>query len=100
MLDWSKCPELEADPETQAGHWCFRGTRLSAHIVMEFMSRGYTIDDAIDTYAVNPDQLKAVLRFIATNLEESRIDVLPEEGGTKRNPDTIQAEIEQDWSEL
>lgn len=50
----------------------FRRTRLAAHIVLEFMSRGFTIDDAIETYDVNPDQLKAVLRFAAESLEQEK----------------------------
>lgn len=65
MLDWPQWPDLEADPDT-------------AHIVLEFLSRGYSIDDGIKTYDVDPDQLKNVLRFIAANLEESRVSKGPE----------------------
>ncbi len=69
-MDWSKCQAIESDPETQGGAWCFRGTRLPVHIVLEFLSRGYTIDDAIDTYAVDPDTLKQVLQFVAESVEQ------------------------------
>jgi len=71
-MDWSKCQALDSDQERQAGAWCFKGTRLPAHIVLEFLSRGYTVDDAIETYDVNPDQLKEVLRFVAESLEQEK----------------------------
>ena len=71
-MDWSKCSVLQSDPERKGGAWCFRDTRLPVHIVVEAMSRGYTIDDMIDTYAVNPDQLREFLRFVAMSLEQEK----------------------------
>jgi uncharacterized protein (DUF433 family) len=72
-MDWSKCPVIESDPEKHSDDWCFKDTRLPVYIVIEAMSRGYTIDDMFDTYAVNPEQLKAFLRFVAESLEEAAI---------------------------
>jgi uncharacterized protein (DUF433 family) len=71
-MDWSKCEALESDPERQDGIWCLKGTRLPAYLVIEALSRGQTTDDLIDTYAVNSEQLKVLLRFVATSLEQEK----------------------------
>jgi len=71
-MDWSKCSVIESDPEKHGGDWLFKDTRLPVSIVVEALSRGLTVDDLIDQYSVDPEQLKHFLQFVAVSLEHEK----------------------------
>jgi uncharacterized protein (DUF433 family) len=71
MLDWSECPVIESDPETHSGDWVFKNTRLPVSTILQCLADNASIDDLIDWYAADPEQIKAFLTFIATNLEQT-----------------------------
>lgn len=70
MLDWSKCPVVESDPEKHHGDWLFKDTRLPVSIVFACLGDGANLDDLIDWYGAKPEQVKEVLRFISANLRD------------------------------
>ncbi len=71
MMDWSRCPVVESDPERVHGAWVFRDTRLPVSIVFECLARGATIGDIIEWYGgVTQEQIEQVLNFVAENLEQ------------------------------
>lgn len=76
-LDWSQCPAVEFDPEKHHGDLVFRDTRLPVALVLECLADNARIDDLIDWYGVNPDQLRQVLKFIAASLAQPSIDPDP-----------------------
>ncbi len=76
-LDWSQCPAVESDPEKHHGDLVFRNTRLPVAIVFQCLADNASIDDIIDWYGADPEQIKAVLRFIATSLEQSALHADP-----------------------
>jgi uncharacterized protein (DUF433 family) len=69
-LDWSKCPAVESDPEKHHGDLVFKGTRLPVALVFQCLADNATIDDLMDWYGANPEQVKELLKFIATTLEQ------------------------------
>ena len=73
MFDWSQCPVIESDPEKHHGDWVFKGTRLPVSIIFACLADGATLDDLVDWYGVNPEQVKEVLSFIAARLQEAPI---------------------------
>lgn len=70
MLDWSKCPLVESDPERHHGAWVFKDTRLPISVVFENLARGATIPDIVAWYGgITPEQVSQVLDFVASSLE-------------------------------
>lgn len=73
MLNWSECSAIESDPDKHHGDWVLKGTRLPVSIIFACLSDGATMDDLVDWYGVNPKQVKEILKFIATRLQEAPI---------------------------
>jgi uncharacterized protein (DUF433 family) len=71
-MNWTNCPVIESDPDRHSGDWVFKDTRLPVSIVVEALSRGLTVDDLIDQYSINPEQLKDFLQFVAASLEQEK----------------------------
>lgn len=72
-LDWSKCPAIESDPLKHHGDWVFKGTRLPVALVLNCLADNASMDDLIDWYSANPEQVKEVLKFVAASLERSPV---------------------------
>jgi uncharacterized protein (DUF433 family) len=76
-LDWTECPVIESDPEKHHGDLVFKNTRLPVAIVFQCLADNASIDDIIDWYGADPEQIRAVLKFIAANLEQPAIHANP-----------------------
>ena len=72
-LDWSNCPVVETDPERHHGDWVFKSTRLPVALVFQCLADNASIDDIMDWYGANPEQIKELLKFIATTLEQTPV---------------------------
>jgi uncharacterized protein (DUF433 family) len=64
-LDWSQCSAVESVPGRVSGAWVFRGTRLPVATIFENLEAGLTIDEIIEQFDVNREQVNAVLDFAA-----------------------------------
>ena len=47
MTDWSKCPDLESNPEIVSGAYVVRGTRIPADAVIDNAEDGYTVEEIV-----------------------------------------------------
>jgi uncharacterized protein (DUF433 family) len=73
MLDWSKCPAVERDPEKVSGAWVFSGTRIPVQALFANLKDGARVDDSLEWFpGVTREQVEAVLRHV----EESTIERL------------------------
>ncbi|MBI4875342.1 MAG: DUF433 domain-containing protein [Acidobacteria bacterium] len=71
MVDWSRCPVVESEPQRVHGAWVFRNTRLPISIVFECLARGATIADVVEWYGgVTREQIEQVVSFVADSLQE------------------------------
>ncbi len=70
-LDWSKCPAVESVPGRVSGAWTFRNSRTPVQVVFENLEDGMTIDEIIEQYPVNRDEINAVLEFAARSLDKA-----------------------------
>ncbi len=56
------CSALQSDPEILNGTTVFRGTRVPARILFEFLAAGDSLDKFLDAYpSVSREQATAVL---------------------------------------
>jgi uncharacterized protein (DUF433 family) len=71
MVDWSKCPVVESDPQRVHGAWVFRNTRLPIPIVFECLAKGATIENIVEWYGgVAREQIEQVINFVADSMQE------------------------------
>ena len=73
-LDWSQCLAVESDPEKHHGDLVFKNTRLPVAIMFQCLADNASIDDIIDWYGADPEQIREVLKFIAASLEQTAAD--------------------------
>ena len=66
-LDWSQCPAVESIPGKMSGAWVFKGTRLPVATVIENLE-DLSVDDVIEQFDVQREQVEAVLEFVAESL--------------------------------
>ena len=66
-LDWSQCPAVESIPGKMSGAWVFKGTRLPVATVIENL-KDLSVDDVIEQFDVQREQVEAVLEFVAESL--------------------------------
>jgi uncharacterized protein (DUF433 family) len=69
MLDWSQCPVVESVPGRLRGAWVFRGTRMPVSAVFENFEAGATIEEIVEQFDIEREQINAVLEFAAHSLE-------------------------------
>ena len=69
-LDWSQCPAVESIPGKVSGAWVFRGTRLPVATIFENLEAGASITEIAAWFDVTPEQITAVLDFIAQSLHD------------------------------
>jgi uncharacterized protein (DUF433 family) len=80
-LDWSQCPAVESIPGKVSGAWVFKDTRMPVSIVFENLEAGATIDEIMEWFHLNREQIVAVLEFAARSL-----DPLPSPQGATTSP--------------
>ena len=68
-LDWSQCPAVESIPGKLSGAWVLRGTRMPVSVIFENLEAGANIDDIMDWFELDRDQIKAVIEFAARSLD-------------------------------
>ena len=69
MLDWSRCPEVESDPEKLGGKWLFKHSRLPVSVLFGNLATGATLKEVSEWYDIEERQLVAVLEFVDTQLQ-------------------------------
>jgi uncharacterized protein (DUF433 family) len=69
MLDWSRCPEVESDPEKLGGKWLFKHSRLPVSVLFGNLAMGATLKEVSEWYDIEERQLVAVLEFVETQLQ-------------------------------
>ena len=66
MMDWSKCPAVERDPERRSGAWVFRGTRVPVSALFENLEDDASVSEFIAWFpGVTEEQVRAVLEHAA-----------------------------------
>ncbi len=68
MTDWSTCPEVESVPGRVSGNWVFTGTRLPVYALFENLAAGATINDFVEWFDADEEQVRAVLEHAAQDL--------------------------------
>lgn len=68
-LDWSQCPAVESIPGKVSGAWVFKETRMPVSIVFENLEAGATIDEIMEWFHLNREQIVTVLEFAARSLD-------------------------------
>lgn len=66
-FDWANCSAVESVPGKVSGAWVFRDTRLPVATVLENLE-DLTMDEVIEQFDVEREQIEAVLRFVAQSL--------------------------------
>lgn len=60
---------LSIDPEIMHGALCFKGRRLMLTVLLDNLKDGMSVDEFVDEYEANRDQVMAVVRW---QTEETR----------------------------
>ena len=68
-LNWSQCPAVESLPGKLSGAWVFRNTRMPVSIMFENLQAGATIDEIMEWFHLEREQVVAVLEFAARSLD-------------------------------
>jgi uncharacterized protein (DUF433 family) len=68
-LDWSQCPAVESIPGKVSGAWVLKGTRMPVSVIFENLRAGANIDDIMEWFEVNREQVEAVIEFAAHSLD-------------------------------
>ena len=76
-LDWSQCPAVESIPGKVSGAWVFRGTRLPVSTIFENLEAGASIAEIAEWFDVTPEQITAVLDFVAQSLHHDPVPQSP-----------------------
>ena len=79
-LDWSQCPAVESVPERLSGAWVLKDTRMPVSAIFENLEAGSDIEEIVEQFHVNPEQVKAVLEFAARSLDLSPASVITPAG--------------------
>ena len=70
MIDWSKCPSIESDPEKMSGAWVFTGTRVPLSALFGNLEEGATVAEFLDWFeGVEEWQVRAVIDYLIADLE-------------------------------
>jgi uncharacterized protein (DUF433 family) len=68
-IDWSSCPVLESNPDTQGGAWVFRGTRVPVTAILRNLSELSIPELSQEFPTVQSQKIREVLDFIARSAE-------------------------------
>ena len=50
MIDWSRCPAIENDPEKMSGAWVFTGNRVPLSALFGNLEEGATVAEFLDWF--------------------------------------------------
>jgi uncharacterized protein (DUF433 family) len=70
-LDWSQCPAVESVADRLSGAWVLKDTRMPVSAIFENLEAGSDIEEIVEQFHVDPEQVKAVLEFAARSLDLS-----------------------------
>ena len=70
-LDWSQCPAVESVPGRVSGAWVLRGTRMPVSVIFQNLEAGASLDDIMEWFEVDREQVKAVIKFVARSLDKA-----------------------------
>ena len=79
-LDWSQCPAVESIPDRLSGAWVLKDTRMPVSAIFENLEAGSDIEEIVEQFHVNPEQVKAVLEFAARSLDLSPASLITTAG--------------------
>ena len=68
-LDWSQCAAVESVPGKLSGAWVLKDTRMPVSAIFENLEAGSDIDEIVEQFHVDPQQVRAVLEFAARSLD-------------------------------
>ncbi len=70
-MDWSHCPAVNRRLERLSGAWCCKGTRLPVTSLFDYLDRGSSVDEFVESLPdVSPEQVHQVLAFAKRSLEQ------------------------------
>ena len=69
ILDWSQCSAVESVPDKLSGTWVLKDTRMPVSAIFQNLEAGSDIDEIIEQFHVNREQVEAVLEFAARSLD-------------------------------
>jgi len=75
-IDWSQCPAVESIPGKVSGAWVFKDTRLPVATVIENLE-DLSVEEVMEQFDVSPEQINAVLDFVAGSLRTSTAERQP-----------------------
>ena len=76
-LDWSQCPVVESVPDKLSGAWVLKDTRMPVSAIFENLEAGSDIEEIVNQFHVDLEQVKAVLEFAARSLDLSPLPSAP-----------------------
>ncbi len=68
-LDWSQCPAVESVPGKLSGAWVFKDTRMPVSIVFQNLEAGASIDEIMEWFHLNRQQIVSILDFAVRSLD-------------------------------
>ena len=69
VIDWSRCPVLESNPERLGGAWVFRGTRVPVAAILHNLSE-LSLSELLEEFpTVRREQIRAFLDFLASCID-------------------------------
>lgn len=76
-MDWRA--HIHSDPNVLLGKPVIKGTRLSAHFLLELFGNGWTEEQVLSNYPqLSRDSLRAIFAFVAECLKEENFYSLPD----------------------
>jgi len=64
-FDWSQCPAVESVHGRLSGTWVLKDTRMPVSAIFENLEAGSDIDEIVEQFHVDPQQVRTVLEFAA-----------------------------------
>jgi uncharacterized protein (DUF433 family) len=62
---------VESIPGKVSGAWVLRGTRTPVQLVFENLEAGMSIEEVIEQYPVNREEINSLMAFVARSLEKT-----------------------------
>jgi uncharacterized protein (DUF433 family) len=70
-LDWSQCSAVESIPGKLSGAWVLKGTRMPVSAIFENLEAGANIDNILEWYGLDREQVRAVIEFAVRSLDKA-----------------------------
>ena len=64
MIDWRGCPVVEYVPERMSGDPSFVNCRVKVSQLVDWVNRGYSVDEFANTYYMDVDLLRVAVRYL------------------------------------